>query len=339
VAGVLLSAVLLVTWRIMYSEIISAALPTERILFLGYVPEVAEVSEEIRSQPVLGMSVIGYLSDQPIAGVPAGIKYLGDFDQIGHILDTRRPSRMIVASADLRLPRLQECLFALHQRQTAIERFGSFYEQVLRRVCTSELRPSAVIIDRELDTQPRKLALQSVYTNLVAFVGAAVIFPIMIAIAAAIRATSRMPAIEGLRRMGRNGLPFTLYQFRCHDTHGRRTRIGLWLRRHSLHKLPQLLNILRGEMALIGPPPERPEFSDILSRYMPYVGQRRSVRPGLIGLSQLYCDGSIKPVDEITRIEYDFYYIKHISLSMDVYIILASIRVALGVFATAEAKE
>jgi lipopolysaccharide/colanic/teichoic acid biosynthesis glycosyltransferase len=185
-----------------------------------------------------------------------------------------------------------------------------------------------VIFDRELDARPRSLALQSIYTNLLALVFAVVLSPLMIVLALAVRLTSRGPALRGHPRLGLNSVPFRMYEFRCHDSAGRLTGIGAWLRRRHLHTLPHLLNVVRGEMALIGPRPERPEFAAQICQHIPYAAQRRTVRPGLIGWSQLKCVGDL--ADEVTRIEHDLYYIKHISLPLDAYIILTSIRMALG---------
>jgi len=142
-------------------------------------------------------------------------------------------------------------------------------------------------------------------------------------IALAIMLTSRGPVLEAHQRLGLNMVPFMLYRFRCRRADGRLTAAGRWLRRLHLDALPQLLNVIRGEMALVGPRPHRPEFIPVLMEQMPYYGQRHAVRPGIMGWSQLNCDyGPMRDARE--ALEYDLYYIKHVSPALDAHIILHS---------------
>jgi lipopolysaccharide/colanic/teichoic acid biosynthesis glycosyltransferase len=142
-------------------------------------------------------------------------------------------------------------------------------------------------------------------------------------VALAIALSSRGPVIEAHPRLGLNMVPFMLYRFRCRRTDGRLTLPGRWLRRLHLDALPQLLNVIRGEMALVGPRPHRPEFIPVLMEQMPYYGLRHAVRPGIMGWSQLNCDyGRMRDAREV--LEYDLYYIKHVSPALDAHIILHS---------------
>jgi lipopolysaccharide/colanic/teichoic acid biosynthesis glycosyltransferase len=290
---------------------------------------------EIQWRPALGISILGYLGPVRHDIVDPALKHLGEIADFDEIVKAARPTRLIVDGADLRIPGLQACLFSAHLRRIPIERFGTFYEHVTRRVCTSELRPSAVVFERELDAKPRSVALQSVYTNLIALVASILLFPFMILIGLWIRATSLAPALEPRPRLGLNGVAFRLYQFRCHTNDGRLTPLGHWLQKHGLHKLPQFLNVLRGEMSLIGPSAVRPEFATVLARFLPYEPQRRTVRPGVIAWGDLF-----RPekhiFDEVVRLEYDLYYIKHISLSLDLYIMLAVLKSAISRAVTSE---
>ena len=126
-------------------------------------------------------------------------------------------------------------------------------------------------------------------------------------------------------RWGLNMVPFTLFRFRCRRADGRLTWIGNWLRRFRLDGLPQLLSVIRGEMALVGPRPHRTEFIPVLMEQMPYYGQRHAVRPGILGWSQLNCDYGPRLHDARESLEYDLYYIKHMSPALDAYIILHSL--------------
>jgi lipopolysaccharide/colanic/teichoic acid biosynthesis glycosyltransferase len=104
------------------------------------------------------------------------------------------------------------------------------------------------------------------------------------------------------------------------------TPIGLWLRRLRLDELPQLWNVLKGDMSLVGPRPERPEFVAELTREIPFYGQRHIVRPGLTGWAQVrYTYGASKE-DALQKLQYDLFYIKNLSLSLDVFIITETIK-------------
>jgi lipopolysaccharide/colanic/teichoic acid biosynthesis glycosyltransferase len=120
--------------------------------------------------------------------------------------------------------------------------------------------------------------------------------------------------------VGLHGIPFTVYRFRC-GTDG----VSRLLARFKLDGLPQILNVVRGEMALIGPEPERVEFSHVLNELIPFYRQKQTVKPGLIGWSQLHCDADAS-ADALTRLEYDLYYIKHISLVLDAYIAIRALK-------------
>jgi lipopolysaccharide/colanic/teichoic acid biosynthesis glycosyltransferase len=165
--------------------------------------------------------------------------------------------------------------------------------------------------------------LQAIYSNILALAGLLLLAVLLPPVALAIVLTSRGPVMESHQRLGLNMVPFMLYRFRCHRADGRLTLPGRWLRRLHLDALPQLLNVIRGEMALVGPRPHRPEFIPVLMEQMPYYGLRHAVRPGIMGWSQLNCDyGRMRDAREV--LEYDLYYIKHVSPALDAHIILHS---------------
>jgi lipopolysaccharide/colanic/teichoic acid biosynthesis glycosyltransferase len=336
VLGSGLSIVVLFGWRMSYSSILRHALLNDRVLFIGYRPELEDLAQFIRERPQLGLTTLGYVGSSHPEGAP---KHIGDLENIDEILEVTRPDRVIVG-ADMRDPAFRKAMFSLQAHRANVERLGVFYERVMSRVSSAELRPSSVILDRELHARPRSLALQSIYTNLLALLSTVLLAIPMMLVALVIRLSTRQRALQLHTRIGLNGVPFNLYRFNCYGRDGRLTRLGRWLRRHRIDQLPQLLNVFRGEMSLIGPEPHRPEFVAVLSALIPYYGERHIVRPGLIGWSQLKTDSRQVFIDEIVRLEYDLYYIKHISLTLDFYIVLTNLRHAIaGVSNDSEAPE
>jgi lipopolysaccharide/colanic/teichoic acid biosynthesis glycosyltransferase len=185
-----------------------------------------------------------------------------------------------------------------------------------------------LIFSDELGARRGAIALQAIYSNLAALAGLALLAVLALPIAAAIKLSSPGPVVEGHLRWGVNLVPFTLYRFRCRRADGQSTRVGGWLRSLRLDGLPQLLSVIRGEMSLVGPRAHHPDFIPVLMEQLPYYGQRHAVRPGIFGWSQLNCDYGQRLRDARESLEYDLYYIKHMSPALDAYIVLHSLMEA-----------
>jgi exopolysaccharide biosynthesis polyprenyl glycosylphosphotransferase len=167
--------------------------------------------------------------------------------------------------------------------------------------------------------------------------------PLLIAVAIAVKATSKGPVLYSQRRVGKDGQIFVMYKFRSmrQDAEAktgavwatvgdsRVTPVGRVLRRMRLDELPQLWNVLIGEMSLVGPRPERPEFVSDLTRNIPFYGQRHVARPGLTGWAQVRYIYGASMEDAIVKLQYDLFYIKHLSLWLDISIILRTIKIVL----------
>ncbi len=324
----------LLLWRAFYSSVLWKLFGVQRVLFLGTDAVVRDVAEQIVARPERGFGVAGYLSTGEIAseGMPGG-EVLGDIGDLIATVARIRPNRIVVGMPDWRnhLPIAE--LLRLRRQGMEIEDAATVYERVCGRVCARQFRPSQVIFNDELATRPGSVALQSVYTNLLALAGILLTFPLMIVVALAIKMTSRGPAMDPVLCVGLNGIPFVMKRFRCERVRQEGnwamkevTPIGHAIRKLHLENLPRLFNLWRGEMALVGPRPERPEFVDVLARRIAYYHQRHSVKPGITGWSQINVDHRKNPVDAMVLLEYDLYYTKHISLALDAYILFHRMR-------------
>ena len=166
----------------------------------------------------------------------------------------------------------------------------------------------------------------------------------MILVALAVRLTSRGPVLFRQKRVGLNGKNFEVYKFRSMvvDAEARTgavwatkndprvTVIGGLLRRTRLDELPQLFNVIRGEMVLVGPRPERPEFVSVLTEQIPFYRQRHCVKPGVTGWAQINYKYGETLEDTIVKLEYDLYYIKNVSFTLDVFVVLHTLKVMLA---------
>ena len=151
--------------------------------------------------------------------------------------------------------------------------------------------------------------------------------PFLLIIAVALAITRKGAVFAKFPCIGLHGIPFKLYRFSCKDH-----ETGFWARllvRYRFASLPQVLNIIRGELALIGPRPEHAAFDTELCSLIPFYRQKQSLKPGIFGWSQLHCDADVSE-DTLRRLEYDLYYIKHISVPLDMYIVLRALKSVLS---------
>jgi len=186
------------------------------------------------------------------------------------------------------------------------------------------------------------LSIKRAIDFLAAIVGLLLFMPIMLITAAAIWIETGSPIFFRQERTGMRGRPFTILKFRSmtHDAekHGPRwaadddfrvTRVGSILRKLRFDELPQFINVLRGEMSLVGPRPERPVFCEILEKEIPLYAQRHSMRPGITGWAQVKYQYGASVEEAKTKLEYDLFYIKHMSILLDLVILFETAKVLL----------
>ena len=324
--GSALTLLVLLVWRILYSALLWKSLGATPVLFYGTNAAALEAGSSLAAHPELGLSLAGYIDDDRPAGtVLDGARVLGSTADLERVVAEVRPARIVVGVRERREGMPFGELLDLQFRGIEIQPVAELYEAACDRVCVDELLPSQLIFSDELGARRGAIALQAIYSNIVALAGLALLVVLLLPIAAAIQLSSRGPVIEGHLRWGMNLVPFTLYSFRCRRADGQPTRVGDWLRRLHLDGLPQLVNVIRGEMSLVGPRPHDPAFIPVLMQQMPYYGQRHAVRPGIMGWSQLNCDYGGRLRDARLALEYDLYYIKHMSPALDAYIALHSL--------------
>lgn len=318
--GSAFTLLVLIAWRLFVRPALWNAFGAYQIVFVGCNGAVQGLAEAFAADPTLGMNVAGYVvaPSESSAVHPA----LGSYDELVRIVSEIKPDRIIVGGGLYHKPLLKK-LFDLKSSGMVVEVAEDAYEEMFGRIYSRSLEPYTVIFRDELSARPGNLALQSIYTNLLALAGVLVTLPLMILIAIAIKVTRRGPVLSKNLCIGLHGIPFHMYRFRCSPL--ATDRISRLLVRYKLDGLPQALNIIRGEMALIGPRAERVEFDSFLSDLIPFYGQRHYVKPGVLGWSQLHCDPK-DTEDTLARIEYDLYYIKHISLVLDAYILIRALK-------------
>lgn len=339
--GSLLSLIVLFVWRLIYSAYVLRVVGAERILFVDANPLVRSIARHILAHPEIGLSIQGYMDDKEAPGADLmGAKVLGRIADLRSVAQEIRPSRIVLGIREQGDPLPVEDLLDLRFAGFTIEDAASTYEAVCRRLSTQELRPGELIFSADGRPRPGGLFLQDFVNLAVAIVGMIATLPLMILVAIAVKITSPGPVLSRQLRIGKNGIPFVINKFRsmradAEHSHGatwgshddpRLTSIGGWLRRLRLDELPLLFNMLRGDVSMVGPRPERPEFVATLAERIPYYGQRHCVKPGITSWAQLNRDYGDPVEDAIAKLEYDLYYIKNSSPSLDAYIVFHTLK-------------
>lgn len=231
-----------------------------------------------------------------------------------------------------------ENLFALTENGIRISSYAYFIEQNKQYIPINEI-DTIWMINAQLDrAHPFYNSLKRLIDVMASFTGLLVFSPILIVLIFLIRRDSPGPAIYKQERVGQFGELFWIYKLRSMTNNAEKegaqwaqvddnrvTRIGAILRRTRLDELPQLWNVLSGEMSLVGPRPERPEFVDPLRQQIPFFDQRHLVKPGITGWAQINYPYGASVEDSKSKLSYDLYYIKHLSWSLDIHIMLRTV--------------
>jgi lipopolysaccharide/colanic/teichoic acid biosynthesis glycosyltransferase len=209
-------------------------------------------------------------------------------------------------------------LLDLRFHGVAIVDAAAFSESTLQRVSCRHLQPVRFLYG-DMAPKRQNLAMQAIYSNILGLTALVLAAPVLLCAAIALKISAPSePLLENYRAVGLHGIPFDRLRFQS------RSKLGRWLARARLRGLPQLFNVVRGEMSLVGPRPSRVEFREALSEQFPYYSQRVAVRPGLTGWAQVQ-RANLDVFDASVELEYDLYYIKHVSPSFDLDILVASI--------------
>jgi sugar transferase (PEP-CTERM system associated) len=344
VLGSAVAVVSIFLWRIFFSAYAFQVVGKDRLLLIGGSPLLEDIATHVADRPETGLEIAGYVDDRHEPGTAlAGGKVLGPMSGLRDIVRATQPNRIVVGMFERRnrmpVSELLELRFAGH----IIEEVAATYERVCGRVCLKEIRPSELIFSGDLGPRPQNLFYQRFSNMIVAAVGLVIGLPFMLLTALAVKLSSPGPVLYRQTRVGLDGVVFTLYKFRsmradaeagtgavwAQKDDPRVTGVGRVIRRIRFDELPQLFNVLKGEMAMVGPRPERPEFVKALSEQIPYYRQRHCVRPGITGWAQVNYKYGDTLEDTITKLEYDLYYIKNMSMALDNYIIFHTVKAML----------
>ncbi|HEV3215909.1 MAG TPA: exopolysaccharide biosynthesis polyprenyl glycosylphosphotransferase [Vicinamibacterales bacterium] len=319
------------------------------IVILGNGPMTSKLIEEVDASD-LPYCVAGVV-DQENPKVFCGAPWLGPLERLADIVERVRPARIVVAPADRRGHLPLRLLLESRMRGVVVEDALEFYEKLTGKIAIEALTPGSLILGKGFRHERVGHALARIISTVVSVVGLILAAPLLAAIALAIRIDSRGPVFFVQARAGRDDKPFNLLKFRTmrpsedqpvsewvQDNEGRITRVGKWLRRFRFDEVPQLVNVLRGEMNLIGPRPHPTRNQQIFMEHIAYYGLRSTVRPGVTGWAQIRYGYANNLEQETEKMRYDLYYIKNRTLWLDIRILFGTIFIMLTGHGAAEVR-
>jgi sugar transferase (PEP-CTERM system associated) len=337
--------VLLLLWREGFDYYLGNFAPAQNILVVGNGVIARTIAEELIAREKLGFRFKGYVGppepEDPLSG--PSWKWLGDYSQMEDIAVQNKISSVVVAITDRRGAYPVKEMLALKTRGYVITEWPGFLENLTGRILVDSLAPSYFIFNPGFRKSALMLFTRRAVSFLVALTGLIILAPFLLLISLLIRIESPGPIFYRQERVGRNGTTFMVIKFRsmvndaeaqsgprwATENDPRITRIGAWIRKFRVDEFPQLINILKGDLELVGPRPERPLFVSQLEQSLPFYKLRHTIRPGVTGWAQVmfpYC-GTIEESKQ--KLEYDLYYIKNMSVKLDLLIAFRTVKILL----------
>jgi sugar transferase (PEP-CTERM system associated) len=336
-----LTVLVLPMWRIAYNAVSEGSGFLKRTVILGNGDLAKELAEMIRDRPDLGLDLVGMLArDRAQVDPESGV--VGTYKDIFDIVTQDDIQVVLVAYPDRRGTLPVEQLLEVKFRGVEVEEGVNFYERENAKIFVRELKPSQLIFSEGFTARPTTRRLKRILDMGCAGLGIVLASPLMLLASLAIKLESPGPILYKQVRAGEFGKLFTILKFRSMRTDAeaggaqfaqkndpRVTRVGAFIRKTRIDELPQLLNVIRGEMSMVGPRPERPVFIEQLEQQVPYFKQRLYVKPGLTGHAQVRCEYGASAEDMLEKLQYDLYYIKSYSVLFDLSIMLDTVKVVL----------
>ncbi len=336
---------LVVSWRYAYNWVLKKKMFTERVIILGRGRLCREIIDEITGSPDSGYQVSGVIcinSTSPSAFF-RGIPLFSMNRTLCELAESLRAQKIIVAMDERRGKLPTDQLLRCRMKGIQILEGATLYEELTGKLFVEKVNPSWLIFSDGFHKSRIIRSMKRATGLVVASVGLLLTLPLIGLIALAIKLDSKGPVIFKQDRSGEDGRVFKLCKFRSMIDNAeavsgprwatyndrRITRVGKILRKYRLDEIPQMWNVLKGDMSFVGPRPERPEFVKKLAEMIPYYSERHTVRPGITGWAQVSYRYGASVEDAREKLKYDLFYIKNMSLVMDLIIIFKTAKIVL----------
>jgi exopolysaccharide biosynthesis polyprenyl glycosylphosphotransferase len=316
----------------------------QRVLLVGSGATVHRLAEELSGKCGLPFKLAGVVLDHS-RPLPRDLRFavVGTVDRLSDLARSFRPDRIVISS-EIGVSTVPAAdLLALRRVGIRVQDAGELYESVTGRVPVESVRANGLAFGEALIPTPLERAFHRTVSFISAVILTVLLAPIGLLVAIAVKLESRGPIFYTQERVGLGGRTFRVIKFRsmrqdaesasgpvwATTKDSRVTRVGAVLRKLRLDELPQVINVLRGEMCLVGPRPERPHFVQMLEEQITYYDLRHCIPPGITGWAQVCADYGSNVEESRTKLEYDLFYVKNASLLFDALILFKTVKIAL----------
>jgi sugar transferase (PEP-CTERM system associated) len=296
--------------------------------------------------------IIGVVCDGMIKNFNKSINIIGKMSDIEEKINIYKPNTLVIAVSERRGNFPLQVFVDAKLKGICVEEIASFYEKITGKILIRNLRPSWIIFSDGFRKDNFTITIKRLSDIFMAIFGLFLSLPLIIIISIFIKIDSLGPIFFKQERVGENGRNFILVKFRTmvadaeketgpvwsQTVDPRVTKLGKILRRTGMDEIPQLFNVLRGDMSFVGPRPERPHFVTDLQQKIPFYTQRLAVRPGITGWAQVRYGYGATLEDAIEKLQYDLYYIKNMSIFLDLLIILSTVHKVIFAKVAVESK-
>jgi sugar transferase (PEP-CTERM system associated) len=336
--GLLILTVALFGWRLGFTWLVQLPILVERVYVLGTGERAQRVVQGLRQNPEIGVEIASWTGKMEGAVTLEAVAA-----HLMEVVEKQKVHRVIVATPDRRGALPMKELLELRMQGVKIEEATTWLEKITGKIEVENLNPSWLVFGQGFRRGAIFIMIRRVISVGISLLGLFLALPLFPFIILAIRFDSKGPVFYSQTRVGKGGRTFQVVKFRTMrqdaeagtgpqwaGTHDPRvTRVGKFLRSSRLDEIPQLWCVLKGDMAFVGPRPERPEFIDMLSKEIPYYGVRHMVRPGLTGWAQVRYKYGSTIEDAREKLQYDLFYIKNASVGLDLLIMFQTVKTVL----------
>lgn len=340
--GVLFFCLFQILWRSLVEAFSQSPFFSKNILIIGTGPSALEVEHLMEGAPGK-YALSGYIAT---ATDPVSVeekKIVGKMEDIVSLCRQYQPNLIVMALSERRGNLAINKLISCKLMGVRIVDYPNFYEAMTGKIPVESINPSWFVQSNGFLITPLIRVMKRVFDIVLSSLALLITLPVILVLLVMVKYTSPGPVFYFQKRVGKDGKVFTIYKFRTMVTDAeskgeavwakendpRVTRIGHILRKFRIDELPQLLNVFKGEMSFIGPRPERPEFVEKICAITPYYRERHAVKPGITGWAQVMYPYGASLGDSVEKLRYDLYYINNLSLSLELLIIVKTIRVIL----------
>ena len=334
---------LLVTWRLIVDAMGSFFRPPLRVLIAGTGSKGITVVREILDHPELNFNVVGFLDEkgENLGKSLINPKIIGAVADIEQIVKTENIDRVVLSFVERRGNMPLQKLLRVKFAGVQVEDAHGLFEKLTGRIMLEMLSPSWLILSDGFRRGTIHLVIKRISDILLSLFAIVLLSPVLLLVSIAIYLESGGPILFRQERIGLKDRPFEILKFRsmrpdpdkgqvwASQTDQRITRVGRFIRKYRLDELPQFFNVLRGNMSIVGPRPEQPLLVSMLEEQIPYYSYRHTVRPGITGWAQIKYRYGASVEDAKNKLEYELFYIKHLSLFFDLVIMFRTVQVVL----------